>query len=426
MSVSTLPREKASGAVVLCLFGCLLRIVLSDPLLDSIGIHYDTIGEGSFYEKIHPGTVLILLSFFVLLLEEGNPFRRLLLVGKEYTAYLSLLALYVLLFVYMGLRSGFAGLAFLIDTHMTVAVCTLVLSTAPPRLCRVALHVFIVLAACNSIIGIAEAVGRFRVFTFDPSWPVLKEQYFRASALLGHPLNNAMFASVALFVSLGAGYPPMRTRALALLFTLSLVAFGGRAGLGVSLAGLLFLALAGIWKGEDGRQNGTHRIASKALLFLLAPLFLCCGIYLALNTPMGERLAASLTWDASAESRKLAWQVFDVMTRTEILFGVSSDRIVDITYRLNQSVALAEIENPWLMMLLYLGALAFPFWLIATFVFLRRLMRGLPLALKLAVVAYFLIASTSNSFGRKDANYALMVAAVICASRGARDRSSLP
>ena len=63
------------------------------------------------------------------------------------------------------------------------------------------------------------------------------------------------------------------------------------------------------------------------------------------------------------------------------------------------------------------GLITFPFWLALTFAFIGRLMKGNPVALQLGVLAYYITASTSNSFGRKDSTYLIMVSAVICASR---------
>ncbi len=181
-------------AGLLCLFGFFLHIILSDPLLNSLGIHYSG-DEGKFYEKIHPGTVFIFLSLFALLWSRLNPIDKAFVIAKQHMAYASLLILYILLFIYMALRSGPAELAFIIDTHMTVPICAIVLCYTPLSYCRNAVYFFIAIALLNSAIGIAEAMGKFRIFTFDPGWGVLKEHYFRASALRGHPLNNTMFTA---------------------------------------------------------------------------------------------------------------------------------------------------------------------------------------------------------------------------------------
>jgi len=187
---------------MICLFGALLHLVLSDPLLDSIGFHY-TSTEGRFYERLHPGTFFILLGLVALLWGRDDPIQEILDACLEFPAYCFLLALYVMLFLYITLRSGTQGMSFLVDTHMTAPICAIVLSHAPRAYCRAMLSLFLCLDAGNSEIGIAESIGRFRIFTFDPTWDVLHEDLFRASALAGHPLNNAMLTSIAIFIAMG-------------------------------------------------------------------------------------------------------------------------------------------------------------------------------------------------------------------------------
>ncbi|MGB4100939.1 MAG: VpsF family polysaccharide biosynthesis protein [Alphaproteobacteria bacterium] len=404
-------------AGLVCLFGFFLHIVLSDLLLNSVGFRYSST-EGAFYEKIHPGTYFIVASFFVMLGDSGNPFREFWRTLHRSRIALFLLLLYVMLFVYLIFRSGPAGTAFMIDTHMTAPICAIVLATAPKDFCRRAIYFFVFVAVVNSIIGIGESITQTRIFEFGENAPGIREEYFRASSLRGHPLNNAMFTSIALFVMLGLRFKPLLTWGLATLFMVSLVAFGGRAGLAFSIFGVMLYAAV---KVKEMVRHG--RMSMLQVLFLVAaiilvPVIIVAGLnFLILHSSIGERLAASSITDDSADSRRLALMVFDYMRTHEIILGVAPERIVDIAYRMNLIIPLSDIENPWLLMFMYLGGLMFPFWLLMTGVFVWDLMRSKPMGLKLAVLSYFLVASTSNSFGRKDSTYLIMVCAVICAAR---------
>ena len=135
-----------------------------------------------------------------------------------------------------------------------------------------------------------------------------------------------------------------------------------------------------------------------------------------MNSSMGERIATHSKWDASANTRQLAFLVFDYFQPMEFYFGMTADRVLDIAYRLNLAVPLSDIENPWILMFMNLGIFMFLFWLAATVFFNWTLLKGQPLALKMAGIGYFVIASTSNSFGRKDVNYLIMISAIVCAS----------
>ncbi len=406
-------------AGMICLFGFFLHIVLSDPLLNAIGFHYSG-NEGYFFEKIHPGTVFIFLSFLILLWDRGNPIRTLVQVVRQYPAFSVLLALYILIFIYLVLRSGPAGTAFIIDTHMTVPICALVLSYAPLSMCRKAVVFFVVIAVANSMIGLAEAIGKFRIFAYNPDWIILKEQYFRASALRGYPLNNAMFTSVALFIALAGRFSSLIKIFLVLVFMASLVAFGSRAALVFCVAGLAVLGIAKVREDLSISNLSMQRVFAMMAATILVPVCFAGFLMLLLDSSIGERLMAAAHWDESADSRLLALNVFHYMSGDEIMLGMSADRVANITDRMNAVVSLGGIENPWLLMLMYCGAVVFPFWLAATLAFMYRLMRNQPLVLQLAVLAYFLVASTSNSFGRKDSTYLIMVCAVICAARSLR------
>lgn len=401
-------------AGLLCLFGFFLHMVLSDPLLTSFGFNYSG-DEGKFYEKIHPGTPFIYLSLMVLLWRRGNPFSAFLSLCHRQKAAIALLILTVVLFFYMVARDGISGLAFILDTHMTVPIAAIVLAYTPARYARAAVLFFVAVAALNSLIGIAESLGQFRIFSFAPDWPVLKEEHFRSSALRGHPLNNTMLTAVALFVVLGL---PMRLPlklGLAALMLASLVPFGGRIGLAFSVVAVMGLGAVAVTRQLHARRLTMFQGLLLAGGALLAPCLLLGGIYALLQSDLGARITSHGIWDESASSRTFALMVFDFMTPEEILLGISAERITEISYRINLQVAMAYIENPWLMMLMYLGAVGFTLWLASTLAFLRSLARHKNVALKLAIVAYFVIASTSNSFGRKDSTYLIMVVAVACA-----------
>lgn len=398
-----------------CLFGLFLHIILSDPLLRSLGFNY-TNEEGAFYEKIHPGTVFIFLSL-LLLVAGRNPFEKIITIARQCRAFFSLLFIYVIAFVYMSLRSGPAGLAFIIDSHMSAVICAIVLSYAPESACKKAAHVFVAAAVVNALIGTAEAAFNFRVFHFDETWSILYEESFRASAFLGHPLDNAIFTALGLFVMMAMRYAKFVKVLLSAILLLGLLAFGGRSALLFSVVGLCILVANDIRALYAGGKATLLQSFTISVFGLIAPLCFAALAYLAIKNGVGGRIAESFAWDISAQSRWLSLNVFHYMSSEEILFGASSARMVEIMYKMSTVMNLTNIENPWLMMFMHLGLIVFVFWFAATLAFIAALLKNKPLALQLAVLGYFAIASTANSFGHKDAGYALMVGAVVCTSR---------
>jgi hypothetical protein len=413
--------ESHPFAGYLCLVGFFLHIILSEPLLNSLGIHYSG-EEGRFYEKIHPGSIFIILSFLVLLWHNKNPLEFLIILCGRHTAYMALLGMYILSLFYMALRSGTHGLAYIIDTHMVVPMAAIVLCYTPFDICWRAANFFIFAAVINSLIGIGEAIEKTRIFHFTPQWPVLKETYFRSSAFLGHPLNNAMFTFIALFTALSLRSPAFTKILLATIFTISLVAFGGRSGLVISIAALFILGAAHAKKIIAARNITLLQLWLYLIAALILPLVIIGILYGVIGSDIGERIATRLWWDNSAQSRLMAFNVFHYMSASEIIYGISPAQIMHINDRINQTMPISDIENPWLILCMNFGAVAFVFWLIATLAFILALIKGKPLGLKLTVLGYYLIASTSNSFGRKDSIYVIMTAGVICAARSLRGK----
>lgn len=400
-------------ASVVCLFGVFLRIVLPEQLLNMLGVDYSGDG-GSLIAKIHPGGYFIFLALLIYLLDHGAPFHQIARTFRQYKTYTYLLLLYIALAAYWVCRDP-AGVGLLFDTHMSVPICAIILSSTPRSLSRKAVAVFLLLAAVNGLAGIAESIWKFRIFTFDPTWAILQEENFRASAFLGHPLNNAMFTSVALMVALAMDYKIWTKAFLAGVLLAALVAFGGRAAFVFSVFALVPIGFVAIRKACADMTMLKMFLLIGAVI--LVPLFVLGGLYELLTSSIGDRLMqfSSLS-DSSAHVRMLSLKVYDFMTTEDILYGVSVDKAKSITLRMGLVIPADDIENPWVLMSMYLGAIMFTVWLVMTFAFAWRLTKGRPLALQLAVLAYYVSASTSNSFGRKDSVYTIMVAAVVCAA----------
>jgi len=408
------PAHRTAGFV--CLLGVFLRIFISGPVLGLFGIDIYVAMTKNIITYVNLGSYFIYLSFFLLLVERADPLARSVQLYREHRAFFFMAAINVLIFLYWGLRKP-DGFGLMVDTHIPLPLAAIVLSYAPRSYCRQAIKLLVSFGVINALLGIAEAIGKFRIFDFDPQWVVMQEEYFRASAFLGHPLDNAVFTSIVLFTVLFLkGRPVLKIGTVAILIT-SLVAFGGRTALAFSVFGVVLYGLYSL-------KESFHRLSLLKFFFvmalaLIAPMLLLGGLYLALTSSIGERfLALHSLSDSSAEARTVVLQAFDYMTRTEFIFGIGGDRIGDIIFMIGGRDLMSDIENPWVLLLIQFGLIFFMIWLVGLFVFVRALIRDKPFALGLLVVIYFIVASAFNSFGRRDSLFLVMIMAVICASRG--------
>ncbi len=403
-------------AALLGVIGFFVHIFLSSPVLNMLGIPYGSEDAG-LLGKIHPGSYIIILAFIVLLCSRRNPFAQMITIARQHSIYFLFFAVYFVIAIYWLLR-GPKGIGLIIDIHIIIPMIAIIFSYAPRSWYRPIVYWFIGIASLNGAIGIFESITHLRIFPFNPDWEVLQQDYFRASALRGHPLTNAMFDSISLFVLLNLRMRLWLKACLFLVMLVALVSFGGRAALLISCIGLALLGLYMLAKYMLAARMSVMRLIAVFLALFLVPA-LCFGLlYGTLHSGMGERLMAyNGVDDDSASVRLSATYALDLMSTTDMIFGMDDEQVTAMGERIGLAGPSTDIENPWLLMFMFLGGIMFPLWLATLGLFLWRLMAGASPILKMTVIDYFCIASTSNSFGRKDVTLMLLVGIIVCAKK---------
>jgi hypothetical protein len=395
--------------------GVALYLLLSAPTLDLLGIAYEAPG-GAFFEKVHPGTWLIVLAYVVSLPAYGHPFRT---IAAQLRAEPLLAAYLACLFVVLGWtlsRHGASGAAFMLDTLLMPAMCVFTLSMLDSRKQYKCLVLIIALLVVNTALGIGETLVQARLLPLRVAGgSEIIEDIFRPSALLGHPLTNAMVTVTLLPAVLCLRIGNLWRGALMLLLWIGALAFGGRTAFVFATLGygsyFLYHALRSTLQGRFSylQLTGGALVGTAGAATLAATVF---------ATGIGERLFKSLTWDGSAAVRYRIWDVFDFLSTTDMLIGVSPERIA----RLGALIGLEgseAIENFWLAMYLQLGWIGFVPFLIAMacmFAWLWRRSRG---AMRVAVVLFFIVATSNNSLATKTI-VLVMIVSVTAISRRLR------
>lgn len=410
-----------SLAMALCVIGFFAHIVFAEPTLNMVGFPYGDEGA-SLLAKIHPGNFFIFGAFALFIAACGNPIGRLLRIAREQAPFMILLLFYLVVMLYW-LARGPKGVGVILDVHMTMPICVIMFAYATRGWLRLIVGGFAAFAIANSAVGVIESLTRGRLFPFDESWEVLHQNYFRASAFMGHPLVNAAFVASSIFVVLALPLRPVLKTASFAVMLASLVAFGGRSSFGFCLIGLVVLGVAQTWHFFTGGGLSVRRLMAGSIAVITIPL-LCAGLlYLALNSSMGERLLAYSTLnDESAAVRIDSWRAFELIEPEELFIGIGNDRVIEVGNMLGVASPTSDIENPWILICLFFGLPLFTIWLAILGVCLRRVADGASLPLVLAMIEYFAVASMSNSFGRKDPIFMLIPAIVLCAKRLADSR----
>ena len=192
-----------------------------------------------------------------------------------------------------------------------------------------------------------------------------------------------------------------------------MIAYGGRVALVVTV-----LAQTAMLLGEAGLGMVRGRGAMRPILLLAggAMLAILVGYALIAFTDIGERLANTFYFDDSAQIRAVQWNVLDMLDPRQALFGVPLADQAQLTFQIGLDYAFADIENFWLLSFVSLGAVGFVLFLAGLLPFLAHLWRISPGWGRILLLCLVVVASSSNSLGRKSNLLFLLTAALLGAS----------
>jgi len=395
----------------------LAYLALGVPALSALGIPYSA-PYGSFVFKFHPGSYLLAVALALSLLSEGNPLPVLLQRLRD----LPLLAAYLcgigVACVYSLSRYGTSGAAFYIDALVMPAVAVLVLCRLDRARQQKILKLILAMLLLNSLIALAEAVAdRTLIPLVIADKLITFEGDFRATALLGHPLENGLITGAILLAMLDLPLSTAAKLAACLLFLLSLLAFGGRTSVLLSGVALLFhggrRAIGGL---RRGRYGYVPILAVAAAVIFVVPV----AAALVWESGLGDRIFEGLYLDNSAEVRLRIYSVFDFVRTDDLVFGLSPQQIVALSARIGLDPTYEAIENFWLLMLLQLGLPIFVLFAAGLISGLLLLWRRSGPGGRLALLVFVATASTTNSLASKTTALTMLFSILFCTATAAQ------
>jgi hypothetical protein len=419
------PRYPALDTLAWRLFvgGLCVHFLFSTHALLILGYPYEGPLPGPFPFKIHPGTYLTGLSLLCSLASRGNPLRSLWIACMREPLLALNLAVMVSCLGWVLLRHGTSGAAFIVDTHWLPSIAAFALLHFDDRRRAFLLKLLLLLIAANALLALGEYAAKERLtplFLQGPNGGFSVEDHFRSSALLGHPLENAMITATLLPIAL-----LMPGRALwrwlhVVLLLLAMLAFGGRASLFTAL--LIYGGWAAL---QLTRQVLRGRFSYLQLTGGSALLLLCLAALagFVVVTGLGERIFASLYLDNSAGVRLRVWSAYDYLNAEELWLGISARGIDDVAVMLGLDPEFEAIENGWIYLSMLLGLPVFLLWVFGFGCLYGRLFREAPALVRVALVIYLVSASTTNLYGAKSINQGLITTYVLAAAAVQRRRA---
>lgn len=364
-----------------------LLLAVSPMALSALGWNYDAPG-GSGPMRFHPATYLTLLLLLAITLRDGNPVTSIAgMFAADTLTSIYLVAWSILL--WHGTAHQTLPAASLVDTFLLPALlllCYRRLDEPTISTMRMLSHFAM---AMNALLGLGEFLSGLRLTPYVAGGIAISDDW-RSTALLGHPLGNALLTGcyAATLIIGGGGLMPRPRIAMLVLQCLAMVAFGGRTSLAilalfvagaVTRAGLRFLAGGGI----------PLRLAS----MLAFALPIAIGALFALHE-LGffDKLLLRFVEDrGSTEARIVMFELFRGFTWTELLLGPPQDQLAFLV-RIHKLEF--GIESLWIAFSLYYGILPASLFFLGLALFMLSLLQHCRARAWLIVAYYFAVNST--------------------------------
>lgn len=389
---------------VVCLF------VLPANLLFLLGIDYDGSG-GSPLTKIHPSTYVALIGAGVAVLHRLR-LRRAPLPAVPITT--TFMAVTTLCAVYAMISIGATSISNYIDTFLAAGLLTYALDDSDLHQRRMLGYTILVLSLVSVVVSLGEDYAQAHLIPvhlgdFDAKGIIGKGvDQFRGAGLYSGPLLGSMVTAMAIFLLIAMRQGIVVSGFVLGLLIAGLFSFGGRAGLGITLAALLVAGIGFLATNLVRRRLTTRALgATLAAVIIFPTLF---GTLLA-ETDLGARITSHLYVDDSAEVRAFQWNVLGRLDTRDMLFGTTRDKVDLVKSQIGLTGRGDDIESPWLLLFLNFGIIGFiPFTAALLAFFVENARRGGWPAGWLLIGSYIALASTSNSFGEKVPDLTLLVA----------------
>jgi hypothetical protein len=381
--------------------------LVSGLMLNAMGITYDA-GGGALWQKIHPASYVAFLALACLAFARLSPGAFLDDVARYHKGSLVFLGMTLLLLVHVAFFVH-APIAAIVDTFLLPVALLLLLSRISEREASM-LAVFVHAAmTANALIAIFEFSTGARLTPLVAEGVTLVADW-RSSALLGHPLHNALVtAAYTLIMIQGGGRDlrPVLRIGIVGLQLIALVAFGGRVA---TLMLIVFgggAAAAHLWRAVRWRRLNAARVA----LFTAIATAATIGLIVLFTGGFFDLFAGRFEQDqGSADARVAMFGLLDQLPFAAFLFGSDPEHVA--TLQRLDGIEFG-IESFWVAFVAFYGiVIAIPFFAaLAGFFF--DLKRATRIPSGWTILFFIGVCSTSLSLAGKTTAFAMFVAMLL-------------
>jgi len=383
--------------------GILALMVLPANLLVLLGIPYNLPG-GSPFIKIHPSSYLILLAFLACLAQRS--FQSSLGEVAQQKPMVWIYPLIAsLVTVITVLRFGISGVAFYIDGLIVPGALAWLLLAESEIFRRRTFHLIVVVILLNAVLGILEAASGWRLLPYLIAGEAHREEFFRSAALASHPLESAGRTVPVLLASLVM--PSKVSLILIPILLLGLLGFGSRSAFIIVLVCLLMIYQRDLMASIRSRTISVEKTMGSLLLGLL--IFLV-SLMMIFSLDLGTRIIETLYWDQSASARIESVLMLRHLSLEEWWFGSGPEGVKNLT---QLRMGWFNFENFWVILLIQLGVIQLILFTLAFLFWMANLVQEAAFNIRLAALAFLIIASGSDILATKTTNLSILVVTVI-------------
>ncbi len=355
--------------------------ILGDNILELVGWHHRDFTSSPIF-RVYPLFYILIVLLGYYFITGKLTFADLLFRMRNELTFLSILFAIIL---YGQITKNSNPMSWYLDSLVIPCIILIFLRMTDKKTLtdfKKWIYIFFFFSAGISLI---EKVTGKLLFLKDSPWYF---DYFRSTALYGHPLNNALIMSVLtiiLFLATKNSYLKMAVLAAGMI---SIFCFGARGALlGVFGGIFLNILLNAFGFTKDPNRNiksGLMYLASFALILILVISF----------TNLGDRITGLAKVDESAEARVGTLNILDQVNIEDLIWtGVSLDKVDKLQYLSGVEI----IENFYIVWLLNFGLIFTIILIISLIRFLYNMMRNVGADVKLSILFTLIIVSSTNN-----------------------------
>ncbi|MDR5794289.1 VpsF family polysaccharide biosynthesis protein [Caballeronia sp. LZ008] len=376
LSVSNVVSFMFLAAVSLALF-------LSGAGLNLLGLNYSG-NEGAGGLKVHPYVWFTVGAVLVLVLRRtAGPSAW---SCRSFRTPIACSVFTIAVLILKAIVTGAQALGFAVDTILAMFWIAAVAPFMNQRTGRRTLRLGLAFVILESAMAIFEVVTQTQFIPID-TW---YGSYFRATALHGHPLNNALIL-VTVAVALQLSGKSAISILVFVLTTAALSAFGARGAL------MVYLTLNALMSIRFGLRS----VGRMALVSLGAPFAIGLVGWMLASGMLGDRIANVGAYDSSSGVRLQSVEILNYLDWRSVLAGTDPDAVS----RMMDRADIGVIENFLVAYVLMFGLGCTLLLLACIWICLRRIAhdRDARTRRRLSVmfVAFFMTAMTNNSLATK-------------------------